>query len=48
MVVPRTSYHYSAECTIIQSIGIIMSGSNGSFYTLFMLQLRLGKVISLS
>ena len=36
--------HHSTECTIIQRVFIIMSGSNGSFYTLFMLQLSLGKV----
>ena len=36
--------HYSAESTIIHRVFIIMSGSNGSFYTLFMLQLCLGKV----
>ena len=36
--------HYSAECIIIQRVVIIMSVSNGSFYTVFMLQLCLGKV----
>ena len=36
--------HYSAESIIIQGVVIIMSGSIGSFYTLFMLQLCLGKV----
>ena len=36
--------HHSAECTIIHRVFIIMLGSTGSFYTLFMLQLCLGKV----
>ena len=40
--------HYSSESIIIHRVFIIISVSNESFYTLFMLQLRLGKVISLS
>ena len=40
--------HHSAERIIIQRVAIIILGSIGSCYTLFMLQLCLGKVISLS
>jgi len=40
--------HYLAESIVIHRVLIIMLGSIGSFYTLFMLQLCLGKFISLS
>ena len=42
---PKVSLcHYSADSTIIQKVFIIMSSSIGSFHTLFMFQLCLGKV----